>query len=577
MFSLLDKKIVAVNYGSHSMKGIGFRIENGTLKIMSSYYLETLEKEGLNMKLANKSYRPQEEFIKNLVYDYNITRYIQAFFSEQNTFALSVPSSYKVFIRNFLLPLHEIKQIQQIVPNILEEEIPIEDIEELESVLYPYFVEKTPTESKTKILTFSIFSKKLEQVAAPFMSSNKFIDLLTVESMGLYNFLMMMKGTNDNHFANSLIAQIEIGHTYTIINIVYDDALIYTRTITLGGKDITDSIAEICKVDLPIAEQIKKDMIVSVGSAMTLSFSKSKRVMKKKEKDEILSCLSHFYENISKEFYRSFKIASENRDLGGKSLDKVFISGGGSLLSGCSASLSKILGMPIESYNTDLTRKLFNSVTSSIPLEKWIISIGLAWTTGKSTPIDYTKTPFGQRLRGIYMNWKSFTFPLFCCIVAIFSIGLGIFFDIHSNRTQVKNIGQLILKEAQGMSELKSARSSSEVVSRLKKICKDRLSSVQKSSLSTMYMIQELDTQLSELGQENVIFRFFSYQKGKVKLDLEVESLEKSTELETKLASSSLFSEVNINDRNILPNKTIRLRIELLLDPKLTATKKDCL
>ena len=656
MFSFLQKQIAAIDYGSHTIKGVLCTQDHATFQILRSYMLPVIPQPNdtkndiknntnnntkNNIKKENQSPSSNQQQNNSIhhssnghlnLYDYNLTRYIQSFFPELNSFILAISPSQTMYTRNLSLPINDMKQIRLIVPNMLEEELPIEDIETFETLVYPAYLPKNAqiTEEQTQLISFSIRHMELEKSVFPLLSSNKFIDMLSIDSIGLYSFLSMLKKQEPKAYKEQAMAQIDMGNTFTTFNIIYLDKLIFTRKITLGGKDITLALSEILGIDFNEAEEYKKNILSF--SDTTVVFSPTKKAIHKTKQKQLAISIQKITRTITNEFNRTVSTAFERIPIPEYFPERIFLSGGASLLSTFDKHLEEQIDHPIERYpkqnlfqdmeiSTEIpdftkdppkdfpknsqknSKKTFikdspkNAIesapknapenspknalgnTTNTPIEPWVTSIGLAWHYHFQEPykLDYTNTPFGQKLKGIQMNWKIFRLTFICLGTGLLALFISLFLNIMIDKHRIKELSILLMEEAKLMPELKTANTPDEILLRLNKLCKNRLIFENKAALSSLYMIQSINEKLSTFSKEDLSFRFLSYEKGKIKLDLEVNDLEASSQLEDKLKEISLFSEVEVQDRAILPNKKIRAKLNLLIDPKLTSSNKECL
>ena len=110
--SILARKELVVDYGSTHIKGA--LVESSPLGGRRILRLETLPIVSLRTDGDNQA----EE------YEYNLVRFVQSFFPEEESFLLNLPMD-RVYVRDIRVPVVTAKQIDEVMPFEVEPLLPV--------------------------------------------------------------------------------------------------------------------------------------------------------------------------------------------------------------------------------------------------------------------------------------------------------------------------------------------------------------------------------------------------------------------------------------------------------------------
>nr|WP_315104059.1 cell division FtsA domain-containing protein [uncultured Catonella sp.] len=132
------------------------------------------------------------------------------------------------------------------------------------------------------------------------------------------------------------IALVDVGAGTSDICITNDGCVIAYGMIPHAGDEITEIIARLCLVDFNTAEQIKKDLI----EGDDVEFKDIMDITQTMKSEDILKTITPTLNSITEE------IAEKIKELnGGKSVNAVFIVGGGGKVKGFTTHIAEILGL----------------------------------------------------------------------------------------------------------------------------------------------------------------------------------------------------------------------------------------
>ena len=154
------------------------------------------------------------------------------------------PSSHAVF-RRLLLPFTDKAQVEQTLPFTVEGEVP-HDLDEM--VMATRVVSVTPGEGT--------------EVSVVLASEEAVGDLLKALADRKLDPSRVMLDVDVLAFAaprrdNSLVAVIDVGHTHTAVSVVLDGRMELSRSVDVGGRDLTLAIAEVSNRSYEDAEGVK--------------------------------------------------------------------------------------------------------------------------------------------------------------------------------------------------------------------------------------------------------------------------------------------------------------------------------
>lgn len=152
-------------------------------------------------------------------------------------------------------------------------------------------------------------------------------------------------GLNYDGKEGDVVSIVNIGASVTNIGIIEGGATGFTRDIILGGSKYTETIQKQLKVDYENAEKMKLGLNVTEDN-----------------KDKIVSIIQEVTDILASEIQKSIEFYSTAAN---RNVEKVFLSGGGSKVSGINQLLSEKLNVSVETLNPlrkiSINKKIFDS------------------------------------------------------------------------------------------------------------------------------------------------------------------------------------------------------------------------
>lgn len=188
----------------------------------------------------------------------------------------------------------------------------------------------------------------------------KYLDLfekLGLQAAGIETEPIALGRLSKNLHLDKTFCIIDIGYQTTDISVLHKGKLLFTRTINTGGKVITEDIAEDNQITFAKAEEYKKNNNLFLG-----------------EQPNII------IRNLTTSIYRSldyFQVEHEDYEL-----EKIFLTGGSSKLTGYADYLKDQIGVEVEqlklnrNFRSNLVQTSQNHLREVFP--QMLVSIGLA-------------------------------------------------------------------------------------------------------------------------------------------------------------------------------------------------------
>ncbi|HEY1406417.1 MAG TPA: pilus assembly protein PilM, partial [Spirochaetota bacterium] len=245
----------------------------------------------------------------------------------------------KAIIRHFEFPFTDRARIAEVVPFEAQENIPFQ-ISDLDMDFQFMGDEHTAT---GRVLVAATHSDTITDLSAFWESAGLCPVHVGLESNALFECYSYFSYTGDE---NVLI--LDIGYSKTIINIVRDNVLLYTRCFGSGVGSIISEIAESQKISEDDARSLFQGLrldLTDFDATITRGGYKNFGITKPKLR-AIHSFAKDFANEITEQI--NLTIKSFTREFGTIEFTRILFSGGGSHLSGIGSILAKKTGLHAE-------------------------------------------------------------------------------------------------------------------------------------------------------------------------------------------------------------------------------------
>lgn len=567
---LFSEKYLVIDYGSTHIKGAllqsggpgGFRILR-----LESLPIVTLPQHAVvaaGDAAGAQAEAPEDELDE---YEYNLIRYVQSFFPEEQNFLLNLPVD-RLFVRDITVPTINPKQMGEIIPFEVEALLPVA-LEDAEVIGQAW----ESREEDSSVITFTARHESLEAAVRPVLRSDTSIRMLSVDAVGLAGLVRMLP---PEAYKDQPVGQIDIGGRYTIFNVVQDGKLVFSRQLPFGGQDITDIIADKLNLSGDQAERKKQDLEFNLGydnkrAGKPDVFFRRNRV-EPKTYEAMITASRHGFDGLAEEIERSVLA------LPCETPATFYLSGGAAQMGGVREFLEDSLERRVIHYPLALS--------SGQDMSLWATAIGTAehYRAKAIDRLDFLNSPFGATLRGGSFNLGIFSTPILFVSASVIIFLISLLMSIWQDRREIAKYDQQVVQVAKQISGLKITGNVEADLAAAQRMCKERLLSTAGQGGTRVLDILKTLTDLTPPRSE-LDFRFSSFQYDDKSVQViaqfaganQGDSLNSAARLEEKYKSSPLFSKVEVLRRNILPDKrSVRMTFKLTLKKETAATSVRC-
>jgi type IV pilus assembly protein PilM len=262
-------------------------------------------------------------------------------------------SGKSTMVRNLWLPRMSQKELKVSLGYELGQHIPFSS----EDVFFDsYIFEESHTarkEGQMRVLLAAANKQFILEKIQCLKNGSMTINLIDIDAVSLFNTYLIETSEK------GAVGLIDIGSSKTIINIASGNILAFTREVEYGTMNIREASANGLSIEPSDAEEM---------------------ICRNDEK--IVGWIGDFAEKLSKEMWSSFGYYEGQEQ---QPVDKVYITGGGSLLPGIKEMLEKevgipvVLGYPVDKIKINLDDLKKDTFKKMAPM--FSIALGLAYRT----------------------------------------------------------------------------------------------------------------------------------------------------------------------------------------------------
>lgn len=340
----------------------------------------------------------------------------------ESNVVISIPSDL-VFFRNISFPFSDMSKIREAIPFEAEENIP-----------YP---------SDRIVMDFQALPQSGEEGRSVILSAvNKDILNGTIDILAGSGFYPVFAGLEANALLksydyfnsvnNETVLLVDIGANKTVISVIRDNHLLFTRSIPMGTGLIIHNIAEVLNVTLTEAGQIFELLELDLNSPESYSDKNSINginITKQKMK-KIHSHACDTVNSIINDLLLSIKASGIVTDY--SDFSRIMLSGGGSNIKGIAKPFGDESGLPV------VFMPFVNEYTDRNIRSRLSICLGnlLVYMNGRNDSINFLKD---RTSANIPAGWRSrFSLAKFFIImsIAVFIINLLLtFYSVYKSNS----------------------------------------------------------------------------------------------------------------------------------------------
>ena len=558
-----QNKFLIIDYGSHSIKGI--LCESGPLgdNILAKEQLETVKlkaKKDNNKELDLKE--TEESFIKQNEqdeYEYNIIRFTQAFFPEENNYILKIDSN-KLYIRDFSIPPVKTKELLEIISFQTEESLP-SSIDDIEVIGHRWFSDL----EKSHVISFGTERENIQNLVKPLANNQSLMIGLFPDTSMLAGFLRFFP---EELYMGRIIAQLDIGANKSLLNVLKDGNLAFCRSLPFGGNQITEIVASILDIDIEKADEKKINLDLDLTDLREhLSSFYSQNKIGKEQYKKIIHETRYYIESLCLEVKRSLLA------LRCPMPEIVYLSGGTSSLKGLPQFLKENLEKNVEHYPI--------SLNDGEAIGIWAVALGAKKQKDlvPSSRDDFLDSKFGRNLKGGQLQFKIFKLPLIFATAALLIFSFSFILGLINNNNRRTLYKEKIERISDNLPGLLASSSLEHIYIQARSLCMKQLRYHIQNKERFLDILKGISTNVPAPDALALDFIKLKFDSKSIEFDVQVSEVGKSIDLQNALKANNNFKSVEIKNRKILPDQQARITyvIELLDKRSNTRANSNCI
>ena len=316
---------------------------------------------------------------------------------------------FHVFSKFIKLPPVDSSKVAQIVTYEAQQNVPFP----LEEVVWDYQILGAAASGELEVLLVAIKNEIVDGLFKVAGAAGLKVGLVDVSSAALCNSFRFSYGDLDG-----CTMLLDIGAKTSNL-LFFEKGKIYSRSINIGANSITQDFANESKLPFGEAERIKvEEGFVSLGGAYEEPENPHQAAISKISR-QILTRL-HIQVNQTIQFYRGQQ--------GGSAPQRLYLCGGGSVMTYTQQFFQEKLNMPVEYFNP--FRGVEIAPTVDVEALQGVAhhfgeTVGVALRSVAHCPVELNLTPKGSiKKQELSKKTPYFIASVISLIVAVFAIGL---------------------------------------------------------------------------------------------------------------------------------------------------------
>ncbi len=287
----------------------------------------------------------------------------------------------KAVIRNITFPFNDLEKIRSAIPFEAEENIPFR----MDDLSMDFQSLRSTNPEEGRILLAAAHKQLLREILSALQECGIQPARMGLEANALFECYKYF-----NRVGGESVIQLDIGHSKTIINVIRDNFLVYTRCITMGTADIYRDIASAQKITVREAAKLFEDLsldLTSLENNLQRDFYKTlglSRPRLRRIYDKTIESVDQLAEQVAITL-KSFAV-----EYGDVEFARMLVSGGGANLAGIGMLLSRRFNVPVVSlpFLPDYTEQ---KIQSQFPI---VFGTVLSYLDRRQASINFLKGEF---------------------------------------------------------------------------------------------------------------------------------------------------------------------------------------
>ncbi len=461
----------------------------------------------------------------------------------------------RAIIRNVTFPFSDVEKIAEAIPYEAEENIPFN----INQMVMDFQSLKSENRDEGRILFAATHKEGMYQFTRIMGEQGIKPVVMKLEANCLFECYRYFNTIEDES-----VLQVHIGNSKTIVNIIKDSNLLFTRSVSIGISDIRKKISDILKLSpdetLRTFERLSLD-IISFENNVQKGAYKSLDITKPNLK-KIFNAAVEIADDLVEQINLTLKAFLVNT--GEINFNRLLISGGGSNLAGIGTRISKSLGIPVvalpflEEYKEQKLQAQFPIVFGAL----------LSYMNKKSHSINFLKGEFlpdvDRSSRKVY--YLSGMFIAAALLVFILNIIISTILTSKSNSQYDEIIKDKYKQYFKGRNVPENPLADANKIIKKEKTELDNISQLVKHDVSVLDLLNEI--LLSFKGEESFELKNLVINERIIRFDGSAGNSNTIDALKEKLIKSKKYDSVSLNIRlsrknNVLFTMTIKQKVEM--------------
>lgn len=528
------ENLAAIDIGSSSIKVVTVRTGLKNFQVKNFIYEDFTPEEGNKYEIISRK-------LSKIINENELKKY---------KILMNLPMQ-RTIIRNLKFPFSDKDKIAEVLPFEAEEILPFN----LKDVIMDFELIKDPDSETNNVLL----------AVAPKQEINQTLSLLkdigiSPATMGLEAYSIFECYRYFNKIKDENIIQLDIGNEKTIINIIRNNDLLFTRSISLGAGSIFTAISKGYKISYDDTVKLFEEYNFDLNSHdnnLHKDFPKRLKITKKTVKNIYDKSIEKIYELIEQINLTRKASLKEYPDI---TFNRILISGGGSNINGIGSVISKEMDLPVVSLPF-LEEYTESKIKSQFPLAFGIL---LSYMNNKYSSISFLKDEFlpAQARLSMKQYYLAAAFVILTIIVLLINLITTSFIKSESE----DEYKELLLRQFKKYFHNRQisddpVKEAANLLSEEKKEFEsiDSLVHLNKRIIDTLKDILSFFPEDESFDLRNLVIN-----ESVIRLDGTIESSIKIDEFKNKLIGSNKFDNVTLNT-NIKKGNEVRFSMTIKL------------
>lgn len=279
-------------------------------------------------------------------------------------YAVASVAGEAVMIKKIKVPMMTPEELEEFIPQEAEQYIPFDiddvriDFQILEGTPVMEEHEFEEEEEKQEILLVAVQNEIIDSRTNVLTAAGLKPVIIDLDVFAMVNAISISRNLQDL----GSVAIIDLGGSFTHLNILMDGVTSYTRDIPIGQDACTGKLMEKYEMEFRDSENIK------VGALPEGS-----------ERQDVIDVIVESFDPIIEELNKSFEFFGTTSN---SQVEHAFLCGGGSMVPGVDGFLADRLGIPVEIFNpleaVKMAGRKFDAQSMSLMAPMATVAIGLA-------------------------------------------------------------------------------------------------------------------------------------------------------------------------------------------------------